>query len=82
MKKLLFAIALVITMGFGAKAQIGLTDAFFNDWAQSDLMRDMTLIALPTEHGLVDDVPGAPLGSGLLVLTALGVGYAIRKKKE
>ena len=82
MKKILFVIALVITMGFGAKAQIGLTDAFFNDWAQSDLMRDMALISLPGEHGITTDVSGAPLGSGLLVLTALGAGYAVARRKR
>ncbi len=83
MKKILLAIALVLTMGFGAKAQIGLglTDSFFNDWAQSDLMREVTLINLPTDHGLTGDV-NAPLGSGLLVLTALGAGYAMARRKR
>lgn len=82
MKKILLAIALVLTMGFGAKAQIGLTDAFFNDWAQSDLMRDITLISLPDQHGLNTDVPGAPLGSGLFILGALGAGYAVARRKR
>ena len=83
MKKILLAIALVLTMGFGAKAQLGLglTDSFFNDWAQSDLMREVTLINLPTDHGLTGDV-NAPLGSGLLVLTALGAGYAVARRKR
>ena len=82
MKKILFAIVLVITMGFEAKAQLGLTDAFFNDWAQSDQMRDITLDNLPGEHGLTGDVPGAPLGSGLLILGALGAGYAVARHKR
>ena len=82
MKKILLAIALVIMMGFGAKAQLGLTDAFFNDWAQSDLMRDVTLISLPESHGLEIDQSAAPLGSGLLVLTALGAGYAVARRKR
>ena len=81
MKKILLAIALVLTMGFGAKAQLGLTDAFFNDWAQSDLMRTTTLINLPNSHGIEEDV-NAPLGSGLLVLTALGAGYAVARRKR
>lgn len=81
MKKIFLAIALVLTLGFGAKAQIGLTDAFFNDWAQSDLMRDITLISLPNEHGLTEDVTGAPIGSGLFILGALGAAYALRKKE-
>jgi len=81
MKKIFLAIALVLTLGFGANAQIGLTDAFFNDWAQSDLTRDITLISLPNEHGLTEDVTGAPLGSGLFILGALGAAYALRKKE-
>lgn len=81
MKKIFLAIALVLTLGFGVNAQIGLTDAFFNDWAQSDLMRDITLISLPNEHGLTEDVTGAPLGSGLFILGALGAAYALRKKE-
>ena len=81
MKKIFLAIVLVLTLGFGANAQIGLTDAFFNDWAQSDLMRDITLISLPNEHGLTEDVTGAPLGSGLFILGALGAAYALRKKE-
>ena len=80
-EKIFLAIALVLTLGFGANAQIGLTDAFFNDWAQSDLMRDITLISLPNEHGLTEDVTGAPLGSGLFILGALGAAYALRKKE-
>ena len=81
MKKILLTIALVMTLGFGAKAQIGLTDAFFNDWAQSDLMRDITLISLPNEHGLSGDTP-APLGSGLIILSALGAGYTVSRRRN
>ncbi len=81
MKKI-FLIVLVLSMSLGIKAQIGFTDAFFNDWQQSDLMRDMALLpTLPGSHGLEDDIP-APLGSGLIILGALGAGYAIRKKKR
>ncbi len=86
MKKIVLAIALVLAIGLGAKAQIGLSDAFINDWAQSDLLRDgglgLILPGLPGEHGGTGDVPGAPLGSGLLILGALGAGYAIIKKKD
>ena len=85
MKKIVLAIALVLAIGLGAKAQIELSDAFFNDWAQSDLLRDgglgLILPGLPGDHGLGGDVP-APLGSGLIILGALGAGYAIRKKKR
>ena len=83
MKKILLAIALVLTMGFGAKAQIGLTDAFFNDWTQSDRLDIGGFsFVLPANHGFGEDTPSAPLGSGLIILSALGAGYALKKKHE
>ena len=83
MKKILFTIALVMTLSFGAKAQIELTDAFFNDWAESDRLAGSGFsFVLPTSHGFGEDTPSAPLGSGLLVLTALGAGYALKKKHD
>ena len=83
MKKIILALALVMTMGFGAKAQFGLGDAFFNDWATSDLIRSggLLLPMLPGEHGLLNDTP-APLGSGLFILGALGAGYAVAKRRR
>ena len=86
MKKIVLAIASVLAIGLGAKAQIGLSDAFLNDWAQSDMFRDgglgLILPGLPGDHGLGGDVP-APLGSGLVILGALGAGYAtLRRRKE
>ncbi len=86
MKKIALTIALVLALGLGANAQIGISDAFFNDWAQSDFLRDgglgLMLPGLPGDHGLGGDVP-APLGSGLIILGALGAGYAtLRRRKE
>ena len=83
MKKILLAIALVITMSFGAKAQFfGLSDGFFNDWGSSDAIRAVGILPmLPSEHGITEDVT-APLGSGLLVLTALGAGYAVARRRK
>ena len=83
MKKFLFSIALIITLGFTATAQY--SDGFFNDW---DNGLDRTGIGneigfvLPASHGNGLDTPSAPLGSGLLILTALGAGYALKKKHE
>ena len=80
MKKIVFALAIVLTMGLTANAQ---RDGFFNDWDDYGNGLDRTEIdmpALPT-HGL-DQNQNAPLGSGLLVLTALGAGYAMLKKRE
>ena len=81
MKKILLAAALIIAMGFGANAQ---RDSFFNDWEDVGNGLDRTgidLPALPGSHGENTDVT-APLGSGLLVLTALGAGYALTKKRK
>ena len=83
MKKILFTIALVMTLGFGAKAQIEMTDAFFNDWAESDRLAGSGFsFVLPASHGFGEDTPSAPIGSGFLILTALGAGYALNKKHD
>lgn len=86
MKKIFLAIALVLVLGLGAKAQIGVSDAFVNDWSMGDMFRDgglgLLLPIIPGDHGLSGDQP-APLGSGLFILGALGAGYAtLRRRKE
>ena len=79
MKKVLFAIAIVMMMGFCANAQ---RDGFFREWDDVgnnlDRPSDITP-GLPGSHGLTEN-QGAPVGSGLLILTALGAGYALRKR--
>ncbi len=81
MKKLVLSIALVLALGLGASAQ---RDSFFSDWEDVgnglDRIEDI-LPGLPNNHGLTDDIE-APLGSGLLILTALGAGYAVAKKRR
>ena len=82
MKKILFTIALVMTMAFCANAQ---RDGFFGDWEYEErTMSDVgNGLALPnTAIGSYQNSSAAPLGSGLLVLTALGTGYIIAKKKR
>ena len=69
MKKILLTIAILMTMAFSANAQC---DVFF-------IWNDAFSFNLPAAHGSEYDY-NAPLGNGLLVLTALGVGYAIKKK--
>ena len=81
MKKIIFAIAIVMTMGFAASAQ---RDAFFswNDASNETYREDPgTAFALPQAHGGVNDST-APLGSGLLILGALGAGYAVARRKR
>ena len=85
MKKILFTIALIITLGLTASAQFNniTTDAFFNDWEQSERLMDGGFsFVLPASHGFGEDTPSAPVGSGLLILTALGTAYALKKKRE
>ena len=84
MKKILFAIALTITLGFTASAQLSTnTDAFFNNWDDSDRFDvDGFSFVLPASHGFGVDTPSAPLGSGLLILGALGAGYAVAKRRR
>ena len=83
MKKFLFSIALTITLGLTASAQY--TDGFFNDWGngfdRTGTGNEIGFV-LPASHGNGLDTPSAPLGSGLLVLTALGAGYALKKKND
>lgn len=83
MKKILIAIAILMTFGITANAQ-GKNDAFVMDWGNNDTRftwgDDLSLI-LPTTLGNTNDVQ-APLGSGLLVLTALGAGYAVVRKRK
>ena len=83
MKKILFTIAIILTLGFNANAQR--TDAIVNDWGlgSNNEWRDAIALTLPTGAlgGISGDVD-TPLGSGLLVLTALGAGYTVARKKK
>lgn len=79
MKKILYVIAIVLTIGFKANAQI---DSFISSW--DDDSRDALdpfVISLPTTHYMDDNTP-APLGSGLLVLVVLGTGYTVVRNRD
>ena len=83
MKKILFAIAIVLTLGITANAQSSKNDAFVTEWDNSSWNRTVVMPAIL--GGTLGDLDGdqpAPLGSGLLVLTALGAGYAVVKKRK
>ncbi|MBR4837997.1 MAG: hypothetical protein IK004_06125 [Bacteroidales bacterium] len=88
MKKILFAVLIVLTLGFGAMAQHRGNDNLFTDWSDvgngldkwDDFGNGLRDPGLPGGHG-GGDTP-APLGSGLVVLTMLGAGYAWKKQKR
>lgn len=82
MKKIILAIAIVFILSFGASAQ---KDGFFG-WYASDndtyrISEGGDNFVLPTDHGTGMD-QDAPLGAGLLILTALGGAYAITRRKQ
>ncbi len=88
MKKIIFAAALVLAFGLCADAQRGDSrDGFFTNWDDvsngldkfDDFGNGLRDPGFPGHGG--GDTP-APLGSGLIVLTALGAGYAVAKKRE
>ena len=82
MKKILLVLAIVFTMCFGVKAQHGNSDAFFNNRESDNRTgEENAFMGLPSDHGLTGD-SYAPLGSGLLILSALGGGYLIAKKRK
>lgn len=80
MKKIVFLIALLMTMCFSASAQF---DSFITNDGFSNSNRDggsdMPLIPGGSVGGVQDT--NAPLGTGLLILTALGAGYAVKSRE-
>lgn len=80
MKKILFAIALVFTLVIGANAQF---DSFVPSWEDDNIRTiDNLIIELPSMHYMDENTPAAPLGSGILMLTALGGCYAAFRKRK
>ena len=83
MKKLLFTIALLITLSVATNAQ---KDGFFswNGNDEDDIYRDVTTsgLVLPSTHGTGVDYNSTPIGSGIAILTLLGAGYAIKCRRK
>lgn len=81
MKKIIIALAIVLSVSLTANAQsdgwFKASDGDFNDRTEGTSPG----FGLPTEHGSTADAP-APLGEGLLILTAMGAGYAIARRKR
>ena len=82
MKKVVLTIAIVMALAVSASAQI---DGMFRGGdCDNGGSRDPGMPMVPTgyEVGKVPDSDALPLGSGLLILTALGAGYAMKKSRE
>ena len=83
MKKILFAIAIIMTMVLSASAQ---RDGFFSSYDNSyddrmDNPNDLVL-GLPSSNIGEAGNESAPLGTGLLIMTALGAGYMVVKRRN
>lgn len=85
MKKILFAIALVMTMVLNASAQ---RDGFFSGWDNANYNGDRELPGIGLPNGVdmssdpTNEDPSAPLGTGLLIMTALGGAYLLNKREK
>lgn len=77
MKKILFLITVILTLALNASAQ---SDSFFKSDVNSG-HRDVEIMphAPAGELGHIPDSE-VPLGSGLLIMTALGCACVLRKK--
>ena len=80
MKKCILTISIIFTMCLGASAQ---SERFFSSWSDEGARTysDNTP-AVPRDPIGLGQNSKAPLGSGLLVMTAMGAGYALIRKKE
>lgn len=79
-KRIFLTVAIITVFSLQAFAQ---RDGFFNEWKDFDNreIMDGDMPNLPGVHG-VDYDQDAPLGTGLLVMTALGAGYAVAKRRR
>ena len=87
MKKILLATAFILVLALGANAQDSKSDSFFGNWDNistrgSDPFDVSISVPSGQAPGGYDNNVDAPLGSGLLILTVLGAGYAVSRKRE
>lgn len=86
MKKLLLTIAIVLGLNAITFAQDGLFQRgnSMNDYQWVYFRNNIPVPILPYQHNLngSQDADAVPLGSGVLSLIGLGVGYAIVKRKR
>lgn len=82
MKKLLLTIAIIFVFSIVTNAQ---SDGYFaKDSKSGNSYRETENVDVPifpSSHGTTNSID-APLGSGLLILTALGCSYALTRRKQ
>ena len=78
MKKLLLTTAIILGLGLTSFADPNGGGMFQRGEGERISFRDGATPALPT-HGATTNQP-APLGTGIMVLTALGAAYLVGKK--
>ena len=81
MKKVIITLSIIAALGLNANAQnTQSSDGFFSSYQMEEKTRaGMTLFP---EQGQGKDQNAVPLGSGLLLLTGLGVAYAMKSRKD
>ncbi|MBO5854689.1 MAG: hypothetical protein J6Q61_08135 [Bacteroidales bacterium] len=85
MKKLTLSIALLAIALLGNNNCLNAQDAFFDSKAgnSSKTYRSSEEVALPLlPVANTHEDQGAPIGSGLAILTGLGLGYIAFRKKD
>lgn len=86
MRKTLHTIVILLALAGMANAQGPKNDNFFVNMEYGgnglDKPEEPMNPVVPGGHNITGDIPGAPLGSGLLVLTALGGAYALKKRRS
>lgn len=79
MKKIILTLCFIVSIALQLKAQ-SKTDGFLNNTFEYRSVEDLAKPTLPRVGQTSDQ--SAPIGSGLVLLTGLGLGYLTLKKKE
>ena len=80
MKKIFLILALVFSVSFGVMAQRN--DRFFNSDNDDIYYRfedPENILSMPSNPIGSNANEPAPIGDGLIILTAIGIGYALKK---
>ncbi|MBR7175766.1 MAG: hypothetical protein IKD32_00470 [Bacteroidales bacterium] len=78
MKKVIATVAIILGLGVGANAQ---SDAFFTQNFSDYRSAEVETPRLPA-HMQTSNQDAAPVGTGLLLLAGMGLGYAALRKRK